>query len=51
VKEILLRKSESTTQPQSVVPIVSTIVPSTLASALAPNIPLETTSSIEVTGT
>jgi len=32
--------------PQTVVPIVSTVVPSTIAAALAPNVPLTTNLSV-----
>lgn len=42
-KSLKGRHSESTSQPQNVVPVVSTTVRSTLATALAPNVPLATT--------
>ena len=50
-KVVQSRQSESTMQPQTVVPIVSTVVPSTLETVLAPNIPLTTAAPIETTGT
>ena len=50
-KTLQSRQSESTSQPQNVVPMVSIAVPSTLATALAPNVPLATTKAIAVTGT
>jgi len=48
-KYLQYKQGESTTMPQTVVPIVSTTVPSTIASALAPNVPLTTTLPITTT--
>lgn len=50
-KTLQNRQSESTTQPQNVVPMVSTTVPSTLATTLAPNVPLVIAATIEATCT
>lgn len=49
-KSLQSRQSESTSQLQNVVPVVSTAVPSILATALAPNVPLAITEIIEVIG-
>ena len=50
-KSLKSRQSESTTQPQNVIPMVSTAIPSTLATALAPNVPLVTAEVIIGTST
>lgn len=50
-KTLQSRKSESTSQPQNVVPMVSTAVPSILAISITPNVPLATIETIGVTGT
>ena len=48
-KSLKSRQSESSSQPQKVIPMVSTVVQSTLATTLAPNVPLATAETI--TGT
>jgi len=50
-KPLQSRQSESNSQPQNVVRVVSIAVPSTLVTSLAPNFPLATVETIEVTGT
>lgn len=49
-KTLQNRQSESTTEPQNVVPGVTTMVPSTLETVLALNVPLATAATIEKTG-
>ena len=50
-KTLQNRQTELTTQPQNVMLVVSTAVPSTLTTALAPNVPMAIAATIEAIGT
>lgn len=50
-KSLKSKQEESTSHPRNVIPVVSTTVPSTLATALAPNVPLAIAEVVTVIGT